>query len=572
MISDKHRRDGWSRHLDRSKLAELSARLDGLAAERAALAAERDEYRKLYLQALETCRKLELGLVGPRRERLSGGDAQLTMSMLGMLLGNDVGGSAAPPPPAPPPVETPVAAHTRAKPTGRKPLPEKLPRIEVELLPPEVQKKGTDAFVRIGEDVTETVERRPASLVVVRVRKPKFVPKGRDATAETTVLQAPPPELPIHRGLAGPGLLADTIVRRWQDHLPLHRLERMYGREGLELARSTICGWHEALGGLVKPLLDAMRADARGAPYLCTDATGVLVQAREKCRRGHFWVVIAPGRHVLFRYTAKHYSAAVDGLLEGYEGYLVADAHAVFDHLYKRGTSIEVACWAHARRYWWKALETDPERARQALAYIGGLFRVERAAGDALPEVRLAARRAESKAIVDAFFTWCEAEGGRSSTRPRPPRRLVTPSINVSRFSGSWTTVGSPSTTMAPSERCGGKRSGERIGSSSAPTMPPRSTPPSSLCWRAASSTTSSPTPISATSSASCRAGRSAESWSSPPSTGRRSSRTRTLSSGSTPTSSGAHPSACSTNIPRPSSTRHLRRQRRCSSNGYPSS
>jgi len=396
-----------------AKLAELSARLDGLAAERAALAAERDEYRKLYLQALETCRKLELGLVGPRRERLSGSDAQLTMSMLGMLLGDGLGGSAAPPAPAPPPVETPVAAHTRAKPTGRKPLPEKLPRVEVELLPPEVQQKGTDAFVRIGEDVTETVERRPASLVVVRVRKPKFVPKGRDATAETTVLQAPPPELPIDRGLAGPGLLADTIVRRWQDHLPLHRLERIYGREGLELARSTICGWHEALGGLVKPLLDAMWADARGAPYLCTDATGVLVQAREKCRRGHFWVVIAPERHVLFRYTAKHDSAAVDGLLEGYEGYLVADAHAVFDHLYKRGTLIEVACWAHARRYWWKALETDPERARQALAYIGGLFRVERAAGDALPEVRLAARRAESKAIVDAFFTWCEAEAGK---------------------------------------------------------------------------------------------------------------------------------------------------------------
>jgi hypothetical protein len=81
------------------------------------------------------------------------------------------------------------------------------------------------------------------------------------------------------------------------------------------------------------------------------------------------------------------------------------DAHAVFDHLYKRWTLIEVACWAHADGYWWKALETDPERARQALAYIGGLFCVERAAGAALPEAGLAARRAESKAIVDAFFT-----------------------------------------------------------------------------------------------------------------------------------------------------------------------
>ncbi|MBC8057937.1 MAG: IS66 family transposase [Rhizobiales bacterium] len=396
-----------------AKLAELSARLDALATEHEAVAAERDEYRKLYLQAMELCRKLELGIIGAKRERLSPGDAQLTMSLLGTLLGDAGGGTAASPepPPAPP---TDVAAHRRAKPTGRKPLPDKLPRVDVEVLPPEVQQKGTDAFVRIGEDVTETVERRPASLVVVRTHKPKFVPKGRTRTAETVVLQAAPPELPIDRALAGPGLLADTIVRRWQDHLPLHRLERIYGREGLDLARSTICGWHEALADLVKPLVEAMWVDARGAPYLCTDATGVLVQARQRCRRGHFWVVIAPERHVLFAYTARHDAAAVDGVLGDYQGYLVADAHAVFDHLYKRGTLIEVACWAHARRYWWKALDTDPERARKALAFIGGLFRVERTCAAAPPEDRVRARRAESKPIVDGFFAWCEQEAGRA--------------------------------------------------------------------------------------------------------------------------------------------------------------
>ena len=157
-----------------------------------------------------------------------------------------------------------------------------------------------------------------------------------------------------------------------------------------------------------------MWPDALGAPYLCTDATGVLVQALEKCRTAHFWVVIAPERHVLFAYSAKHDSAAVDGLLAGYEGYPVADAHAVYDHLYKRGTSIEVACWAHARRYWFKALESDPERARQALAFIGELFRVERAAAAASPEARLAARQDESKPIVDAFFAWCDVEAVRA--------------------------------------------------------------------------------------------------------------------------------------------------------------
>jgi transposase len=119
-----------------AKLAQLSARIDSLAAEREALATERDEYRKLYLQMMERCRKLELGLVGAQRERLSESDAQLTMSMLGLLVGSGAGGSAALPAPAPPPAETPIAAHTRAKPTGRKPLPEKLPRVEVEVLPP----------------------------------------------------------------------------------------------------------------------------------------------------------------------------------------------------------------------------------------------------------------------------------------------------------------------------------------------------------------------------------------------------------------------------------------------------
>jgi transposase len=388
------------------QLAELSERVD-------ALTVERNEYRSLYLQTLEICRKLELGIVGPKREKLSPGDAQLTMSLLQLLVEGGRGSSDGVPPPPPVAEGTPVVAHTRATPTGRKPLPEKLPRVDVEVLPPEVQQQGTDAFVRIGEDVTETVERRPASLIVVRTHRPKFVLRDRVQSEETRVLQGAPLELPIVRAVAGPALLADTVVRRWQDHLPLHRLERIYGREGLPLARSTVCGWHDALAELAKPLLEAMWADAFAAPYLCTDATGVLVQARERCRRGHFWVVIAPGRHVLFAYTARHDSAAVDGLLEGYRGYLVADAHAVFDHLYSSGALVEVACWAHLRRYWFKALTTDPDRARQALAFIGGLFRIERTWATAPPQERLTARLDESRPIVDAFFSWCDEEAGR---------------------------------------------------------------------------------------------------------------------------------------------------------------
>lgn len=381
------------------------AKLACLAAEVAKVAAERDEYRKLYLQALEMCRKLERGIVGQQRERVTGTDAQLALSLLGMLVGQGAADAA----PAAPTVQE-VTAHTRSKPTGRKPLPEHLPRVDIEVLPPEVQERGLDAFVRIGEDVTETVERRPASLVVVRTHRPKFVPKDRDRAEATEVLQGPTPDLPIERGLAGPGLLADTVVRRWQDHLPLHRLEGIYARDGLELARSTICGWHGELAVLVRPLVDAMWQEALASPYLCVDATGVLVQAKERCRRGHFWVVVAPERHVLFRYSSKHDAEAVDRLLPGYRGYLVADAHAVFNHLYRRGDVVEVGCWAHARRYFFKALGSDPERARHAITLINGLFHVERSLAHAPPQRRALVRNAESKTILDAFFAWCDAQ------------------------------------------------------------------------------------------------------------------------------------------------------------------
>jgi len=381
----------------------LEGKVVELTAEVARLVAEREQYRKLYLDMLEKCRKLEQGILGSKRERLTGEDASTTLSLLAMLLGQEQ------PAAAPAAEPTNVQAHTRQKPTGRRPLPENLQRVDVEVLPPEVQRLGLDAFERIGEDVTETLERRPGALVVVRVHRPKFVLKERRRNVETQVLQGSPPELPIERGLAGPGLLSETIVRRWADHLPLNRLERIYERDGLMLPRATVCDWHLELAKLVRPLIGAMWEDALKAPYLCTDATGVLVQAAEKCRLGHFWVVVAPDLHVLFGYTPKHDGAAVDKLLGGYKGHLVADAHVVFDHLFAAGAT-EVGCWSHHRRYWFKTLSSDPNRARHALAYFRALFQIERGLAHAPPDERLRVRQEQSKPLVDALFAWCDEQ------------------------------------------------------------------------------------------------------------------------------------------------------------------
>jgi transposase len=494
------------------RLAALEAAREELMGQLEQAQKERDEYRRVYLALLEAYRKLEMGLLGQKRERFTGAEPkeQLALALLALL----TEGSAASQPEAEPEQKQKVEAHERRKPSGRKPLPEHLPRILVEVLPPEVQQAGLEAFERIGEEVSEVLERRSASLVVVRTVRPKFVPKAKPgeraeqpsspgtltqqvqasppvtplplevsaqlavapseelppqaaplplevsahsavasseellpqaaplppqasaplavasaaalpgtalplapqapappAVAHSAVLQAPALELPLPRSLCGPGLLADTLVRRWQDHLPLHRLERIYGREGFELPRSTVGDWHANAARLVEPLIEAMWKDAlENSPYLCVDATGVLVQALEKCRHAHFFVVVAPQRHVLYGYQPKHDSDAVDALLKGYKGFLVADAHAVYDHLYASGEVVEVGCWAHARRYWFKSLDTDGTRAQHGLSLIQELFKFEREQAATPPEEKLRLRQKEAQPLVEAFFRYCQEE------------------------------------------------------------------------------------------------------------------------------------------------------------------
>ena len=216
---------------------KLFQRLDALEAKVAKLEEERDAYHDLYLEMLEKCRKLERGLLGQKAERLPPNEAQMSLAMMGMLLTNDE----AVPEGEGDDGKQQVQPHERNKPK-RKPLPENLPRVDVVVLPHEVERQGLDAFEQIGQEVAETLERRPSSVVVVRTFKPKYVRKDRNKKGEgkTEVFVAKAHPLPIPRGLAGPGMLADSIVKRWDDHLPLNRLERVYGRDGVQLARTPL--------------------------------------------------------------------------------------------------------------------------------------------------------------------------------------------------------------------------------------------------------------------------------------------------------------------------------------------
>jgi transposase len=384
---------------EQNTTAQLLARITDLDARMVRVERERDQYRTLYLLLREENEKLKRGLIGHHPQQVPTSDGQLSLDVLGLILGQQAA-------PGQTPVQS-VAGHTRQKPV-RKPFPDDLPRVTVELVPPEVEREGLDAFEKIGTERREVLERRPASLVVVEVVKPKFVRKADRDSLASQVLVAETPELPIVRGSAGPGLLADTIVRRWQDHLPLARQESIYRREGIELGRSTICTWHTQLAGLAAPLIDVMHEDALRAPYLCTDSTGVLVQHPGRCKRGHFWVLVAPGRHVLFEFSMKHDGAAVDPLLAGYTGYVVADAHNVYDHIYGDGKATEAGCWSHMRQYVLAALLVDPAPVREAMDCIQALFVIERTIASAAPAVRATVRREKSALALEWFFAWCD--------------------------------------------------------------------------------------------------------------------------------------------------------------------
>ena len=337
--------------------------------------------------------------------------------------------------------------------------------------------------------------------------------------------------------------------------------------KGCALGRSTLYGWLDGLRELFEVLVKAMLADARAAPYLCTDATGVLVQAPDKCSRGHFWVVVAPGRHVIFAFSSAHDSAAVDKLLDGYDGYVVADAHAVYDHLYGDRGATEVGCWSHTRSYFFKTLGSEPEIPREFLANLRVMFMLERKFAGKSRKQRERMRQRKVKVLVDRHLELCRKY--EDSTVRRLRRPSATRSTRRMPCVVSSTTGGCRRPTISPSDSCAGRPSEGKIGSLSAAATAPRSTRPLRPSSPAATCMTSSPRPTCAKSCACCPTGPAAASSTSLPATGSRPDTSQRLSSCS-PTTFGSTPSVRSTG----STNAHRRastgtREQRGSPNAY---
>ena len=262
----------------------------------------------------------------------------------------------------------------------------------------------------------------PASMLVIEEACQKYACENG-----CTIVTAGKPMAPIEKGLPGPGLLAHVVVSKYGDHLPLHRQEAIFRRQGVTLSRKTMCDWMRRCADLVDPLYERMKANVLGSKVMQTDDTpvNVLDPSLPRTRTGRIWTYVGDRDHpyTVYDYTPTRSRDGPDAFMKEFHGYLQADAYSGYDELYRdRDRNItEVACWAHARRRHFEAQSSDLMRSTVILAYIRLLYDVEREARKLglTGEARKALRQAKSVPVLEDIKAYLERE--QPAVLPKSP-------------------------------------------------------------------------------------------------------------------------------------------------------
>jgi transposase len=378
----------------REELVVLRAKEAELAVLHAQLNAQQRQIRVLQAKLEEMARKM----FGKKSEKLDPAQLRLALDLIANAVELSPEGE---------PVETDAGERVPERPRkkstahGRRKLPKNLPRRRVVVDLPEAEKHcacGRD-LARIGETVSEKVDFVPASYTVVETVVPRYTcPKCHDG-----VISAEVPPQAVEKSLAAEGFIAQVVVSKYADHLPLHRQSRILARQGLDFPRSTLCDLVAAAATALKPIADELRREVLASGYVQTDDTSIVVLEPDASGsiKGRVWTYLDPlGGRVVFDATRTHERKGVEDFLAGYKGFLQADAYNGYDQLFRDGTVIEVACWAHARRRFVLALEGGEPRAAAILSLVQQLYQVEREAGSLSFDERRALRQARSVPIL----------------------------------------------------------------------------------------------------------------------------------------------------------------------------
>jgi transposase len=319
----------------------------------------------------------------------------------------------------------------RTKP-ARRPLPGHLPRRRVVLPGPTSCACCGGSLRKLGEVVTETLERIPARWVVVETVREKF-----SCAACETITETPAPFHAIPRGRAGPQLLAEITVGKFGLHLPLTRQSTVFAQEGVDLDVSTLCDWIGAVAVATQPVSALIAEHVMKAERLHADDTPVPVLAKGKTRTGRLWTVVRDDRPfggadppaAVYFYSVDRKGEHPQSFLKSYSGILQADAYSGFGQLYEPGRVIgaatEAACWAHARRQFFELAELKKGPiAIEAVKRMDALFAIERAINGRPPDERRSVRVAHSKPLVDDLETWLRAQRGRLSPKSETAKAI----------------------------------------------------------------------------------------------------------------------------------------------------
>ena len=300
----------------------------------------------------------------------------------------------------------------KSKPT-RRPLPEHLPREVHTHLPAEDACPDCGGELRkLGEDVSEMLERVPATYKVIRHVRVKMA-----CTRCDVIVQAPAPSRPIERGLAGPNLLAHVLVSKYAVHLPLYRQSEIFAREGIDLDRSTLADWVGAASYLLAPLVDRIRKHVLSATKIHADDTPVPVLApgMGKTKTARLWTYVRDDRPagldvppaVWFAYTPDRKGEHPRRHLSNFTGILQADGYAGFHHLYEGGRILEAACWAHVRRKFYDIqIANGSAIATEAVQRIGALYDIEREVRGKPGDLRRQVRQARAGPLIEELHRW----------------------------------------------------------------------------------------------------------------------------------------------------------------------
>lgn len=290
---------------------------------------------------------------------------------------------------------------------GRMKLPEQLRREEIIIEPA----ADVSNCRKMGEEITEVLEWEPGELFVKKYVRPKYAMPDN-----VGVVIGELPSRPLEKAMAGPGLLAQIVIDKYVDHLPLYRQMQRFERGALKLPYSTLTDWVGSTCRLITPLYEALKTEVLNTSYLHADETPIKVMDKDKkgqTHRGYFWVYQnSIEKLVFFDYQESRGREGPSGILEDFQGYLQTDGYTAYELFDKKEGITLVNCMAHARRMFNEALQNDEARASYAMEQIQQLYAVERDAkeqGLSFAERKLL-REQRSVPVLESLGSWMKVQ------------------------------------------------------------------------------------------------------------------------------------------------------------------